>query len=205
MLRINNFPALVHIMAWCRPCIKPLSEPMMVSLLTHICVDRLQWVNRETHETASMACRVGTAVEIVSLSNLARLGVLTFITKMSVSNSDHTTEGSLPLHDAKSSPVFQWPIQFKQRICMYIGMSLVTQCDQTQKISRMWNMFIVHRDWGIYVKQWGVITHPCHDFNQVRAWIIIYISHRELWNSFPVPYSQLIHVSKRSPRDCNTP
>ena len=36
---INNNPALVQIMAW------PLSEPMMVSLLTHICVTRPQWVN----------------------------------------------------------------------------------------------------------------------------------------------------------------
>ena len=27
---INNIPALVQIMAWCRPGDKPLSEPMMV-------------------------------------------------------------------------------------------------------------------------------------------------------------------------------
>ena len=40
----NNIPALVHIMAWRRPGDKPLSEPMMVSLLTHICVTRPQWV-----------------------------------------------------------------------------------------------------------------------------------------------------------------
>ena len=32
-------------MAWRRPGDKPLSEPMMVSLLTHICVARPQWVN----------------------------------------------------------------------------------------------------------------------------------------------------------------
>ena len=43
---INNIPALVQIMAWCRPGHKPLSEPMMVSLLTHICVTRSQWVNK---------------------------------------------------------------------------------------------------------------------------------------------------------------
>ena len=43
-VRINNIPALVHIMAWRRPGDKPLSEPMMVSLLTHICVTRPQWV-----------------------------------------------------------------------------------------------------------------------------------------------------------------
>ena len=42
---INNIPALVQIMAWRRPGDKPLSEPMMVCLLTHICVTRPQWVN----------------------------------------------------------------------------------------------------------------------------------------------------------------
>ena len=41
---INNIPALVQIMAWRRLGDKPLSEPMMVSLLTHICVTRPQWV-----------------------------------------------------------------------------------------------------------------------------------------------------------------
>ena len=41
----NNIPALVQIMAWHRPGDKPLSEPMMVRLPTHICVTRPQWVN----------------------------------------------------------------------------------------------------------------------------------------------------------------
>ena len=41
---INNIPALVQVMAWRRPGDKPLSERMMVSLLTHICVTRPQWV-----------------------------------------------------------------------------------------------------------------------------------------------------------------
>ena len=41
---INNFPALVHIMAWHRSGDKPLCEQMMVSLPTHICVTRPQWV-----------------------------------------------------------------------------------------------------------------------------------------------------------------
>ena len=42
---INNIPALVQIMAWRRSDDKPLSEPMMVTLLMHICVTRPQWVN----------------------------------------------------------------------------------------------------------------------------------------------------------------
>ena len=33
---INNTKALVQIMAWHRPGDKPLSEPMMISLPTHI-------------------------------------------------------------------------------------------------------------------------------------------------------------------------
>ena len=41
---INNIPALVQIMAWRRPGDKPLSEPMMIILLTHICVTGPQWV-----------------------------------------------------------------------------------------------------------------------------------------------------------------
>ena len=42
---INNIPTLVQIMAWRRPGDKPLSEPMVGSLLTHICVTQPQWVN----------------------------------------------------------------------------------------------------------------------------------------------------------------
>ena len=45
----NNIPALVQIMAWCRPHYKPSSEPMMVSLLTHICIIWHHWVNKLMH------------------------------------------------------------------------------------------------------------------------------------------------------------
>ena len=41
---INNIPSLVQIMAWRRPGDKSLSETMLVSLLTHTCVTRPQWV-----------------------------------------------------------------------------------------------------------------------------------------------------------------
>ena len=46
---INNIPALVQIMTRRRPGDKPLSEAMMASLLTHICVTRPQWVNENGH------------------------------------------------------------------------------------------------------------------------------------------------------------
>ena len=43
-VRVNNIAALVQIMAWRRPSDKPLSEPMMFSLLTHICITGPLWV-----------------------------------------------------------------------------------------------------------------------------------------------------------------
>ena len=42
---IYNIPWLVQIMIGRRPGAKPISEPMMVSLLTHICVTQPKWVN----------------------------------------------------------------------------------------------------------------------------------------------------------------
>ena len=49
---MNNIPALVQIMAWRRPGDKPLSAPMMVNLLTHICVTRPQWVIPHNNKNA---------------------------------------------------------------------------------------------------------------------------------------------------------
>ena len=43
--QINNIASLVQILAWRWPGDKPLSEPMMVSLLMYICFTRPQWVN----------------------------------------------------------------------------------------------------------------------------------------------------------------
>ena len=56
-VRINNIAALVQIMAWRRPGDKPLPEPMMNSLLTHICVARPQWVNQLVGAGYSWRCR----------------------------------------------------------------------------------------------------------------------------------------------------
>ena len=43
-VRINKISTLVQIMAWRRSGDKPLSEPLMVSLLAHVCVTRSEWV-----------------------------------------------------------------------------------------------------------------------------------------------------------------
>ena len=45
-------------MAWRRPGDKPLSEPMMVSLPTHICVTRPQWINKLTSVVRRSECHM---------------------------------------------------------------------------------------------------------------------------------------------------
>ena len=55
---IDNNPALVQIMAWRRSGDKPLSEPMMVSLLTHICVIRPQWVKTWPDNASFSSCSI---------------------------------------------------------------------------------------------------------------------------------------------------
>ena len=52
---IYNIPVLVEIMAWRRRGDKPLSEPMMVRLPTHICVTRPQRVNSGVWSAQSWA------------------------------------------------------------------------------------------------------------------------------------------------------
>ena len=64
---INNIPALVQIMAWRRPGDKPLSEPMMVSLTTHICVTRPQWVKQlcRNHKATTSGFTTGNLTRAV--------------------------------------------------------------------------------------------------------------------------------------------
>ena len=64
---INDIPALVQIMAWYRPGDKPLSELIMVRLLTHICVTRPQWVKwfHRSGDRDLQGCRKSYNVEHV--------------------------------------------------------------------------------------------------------------------------------------------
>ena len=70
---IHNIRALVHIMAWRRPGDKPLSEPMMVNLPTHICVTRPQWVNNHSLHEASAALCITCDEFFISSTNMSGL------------------------------------------------------------------------------------------------------------------------------------
>ena len=83
---IDNIPALVQIMAWRRSGDESISEPMVLSLLTHICVTLPQWVNTQcvnntlspsdlytcqktVSETSSTDCLSLLQLQAISLTN----------------------------------------------------------------------------------------------------------------------------------------
>ena len=83
----NNNPALVQLMAWRRPGDKPLSEPMLVFVPTHICVTRPQWVNPLRPDDTYMVGMIQTSlnhvrpddghvVEMIQTPHLIRWGLL---------------------------------------------------------------------------------------------------------------------------------
>ena len=67
---MHNIPALVLIMARRRPGDKPLSEPMLARLLTHICVTQPQWFKCDLQATLCFSSYV--IVAAVSLSIVSR-------------------------------------------------------------------------------------------------------------------------------------
>ena len=72
---INNIPALVQIMAWRRSGDKPLSEPVMVSLPTHICATRPQWVKGcvselSSNTVAQNSCFLPSSTKLRALLNI---------------------------------------------------------------------------------------------------------------------------------------
>ena len=79
---IDNNPSLVQIMAWRRLGDKPLSEPMMVRLATHICITRPQWVRTLTSWTTSHfspSHRTGYGVSIVYILEARTVCIITRI------------------------------------------------------------------------------------------------------------------------------
>ena len=69
-IRINNIPALVQIMAWRRTGDKPLYGPLMVTLLTPICVNELR--QGIENSCPSNGHQVTILITIILTENLTR-------------------------------------------------------------------------------------------------------------------------------------
>ena len=69
---IDNIPVLVQIIAWRLTGDKPLSEPMMVRLPTHICFTRPQWVDFLGH--CLPVCKPEVQGQSISSTLMAQFG-----------------------------------------------------------------------------------------------------------------------------------
>ena len=150
---INNIPAMVQIMAWRRPGDKPLSEPMVVSLPTQICVARPQWVN-------AYICGLRQSSRIWILK--CRYELLYTLTGLSQST------GPLP---ATAGP---WPstiwICFIQ--CFYFIVHNV-MADHTLVLAKQVTVIIVHNKTG-----WMLENNSLY-VNSVQQCVHQYFSHME--------------------------
>ena len=72
---INKIPALVQIMAWHRSGDKSLSERMMVSLLTHICVTRPQLVKLATQNNVKLFYPIDFEQICCTISNASKKNI----------------------------------------------------------------------------------------------------------------------------------
>ena len=98
---INNIPAFVRIMAWRRPGDKPLSEPMMARLPTHIRVTRPRWINLSFGLTH---CNLGSCGNYLTL----RISVKSNSTKPQQTTTKHES-GTCPdskVHGANMGPIW---------------------------------------------------------------------------------------------------
>ena len=114
---VNNIPALVQIMAWRRPGDKPLSEPMTVSLTTHICVTRPQWVkqlqlqNKGLYQSSAITQREINRTKTFrkmrrKIYNL-KLNVIMWWTQ-NVSSSRGTYIGQSSAHSTLNTSAIRW-------------------------------------------------------------------------------------------------
>ena len=126
---INTFRAMVQIMAWRGQSDKPLSEPMMVSLPTHICVTRPQWVNNR--------CSIWHKKKMISF----------------VFNTWNWSEHGLKTNIAKRISIFleKWvikidPKQPTNRLCRLFSVSTMKSTLPLDMASKLWISSCV--DWS---------------------------------------------------------
>ena len=102
---VDNKPSLVQILAWHRPGNHPLSEPMTVSLLTHICVTRPQWVKYYV-KTSLWRGFDYIRVDIVLHIIREHTGYLKFINRMPLGGCSVYLKSLFSNHDSRSLWVY---------------------------------------------------------------------------------------------------
>ena len=173
--QINNIPALVHIMAWCRPGDKPLSEPIIVSLLTHICITRPQWVNIYFQKWHCNMClhMVGLSYSVSTGGHDAKSSYLHVTDTIQDLQAPHHD----PLNVHQIINMFQWSLHH-----FFYPMNPRSSSDCSGPFYQ--HDLTLTPAWisnHIHYKMWDEITYPFPNFNsctvEVWEWISNFIPH----------------------------
>ena len=97
---IDNIPALFQIMAWRRPGDKPLSEAMIVSLLTHICVAWPQWVKPPECVSEINVCKMAAILCEIEFTICYLVSVLLTSKKLFIKGNS-TGESAWSIHSVR--------------------------------------------------------------------------------------------------------
>ena len=82
----------IKITAWRRPGDKPLSEPMVVNLLTHICVTRPQWVKEQCPWPCPAYWKRTGITSLIGNCNKYHWNINNFKTDRICANRNHTQD-----------------------------------------------------------------------------------------------------------------
>ena len=115
---INNIPTLVQVMAWRRPGDKPLSEPMMVRLPTHICITRPHWVL--TDAGLNKMATLQATFRHVHYNDVMMGPIASQITSLTIVYSIVYSDADQRKHQSSASLVFvrgihRWPVNFPHK------------------------------------------------------------------------------------------
>ena len=183
---------LGQIMAWRRPGDKPLSEPMMVSLLTHICVTWPQWVNNNLLNPSSNLPHSNQCLSMGCASTDAKCNIRYVFydipkTKFLTGLSDyilylHITHHYLDLKNLGPFSISYLEAQVTWNLdtlcCKALWHTLQFRLPfYNNQGYRAWTWTPIHM-WIL-----GVITHPCPILKglEVKPWMSHYMSQKTMY------------------------
>ena len=108
----HNKSTFLQLVAWChwrQPGGKPLSEPMMVSLLTHICITQPQWIKLGNH--------YNDVLKSTMASQITSLMIVNSSVYSGADQRKHQSSASLAfvrgIHRWLVNSLYKWPVTRK--------------------------------------------------------------------------------------------
>ena len=186
----NNIPALVQMMAWCPQGDKPLSEPIMLSLLMHICVTWPQWVKTERQSAGSYRSHQNALFFGKALKLMINILKITFSKLMALWK---TTISPLLIHvhrrncSSALSHQHDWhSTEIKELIALRNHHCFCSQRSRTRSLCLCW-VRQPPTSYVCYSIVWVSLCYFC-------IWLTI-SSPKETWHQLPSRYGKIRGVS----------